>query len=62
MNPQSRVDDMRRRLRQLQEPIYGTKEQLWARLSAAERREAARLAVLDELAERRVAARAGMPS
>ena len=37
MHPDSKVEVMRARLRELAQPIYGTKEALWTRLSRAER-------------------------
>ena len=38
LHPDSRVEDMRTRLKELGVPIYGRKDELWARLSDAERR------------------------
>jgi hypothetical protein len=37
LHPDSKVDAMRARLRELDMPIYGTKEVLWTRLGRAER-------------------------
>lgn len=37
LHPDSKVEVMRARLRELDQPIYGTKEALWTRLSRAER-------------------------
>ena len=37
LHPDSKVDMMRARLKELDMPIYGTKEVLWTRLSRAER-------------------------
>ena len=42
LGPQSRVDLLRHRLRQLGEAIWGTKEQLWQRLLKAENKRAQR--------------------
>ena len=36
LGPRSHVDTLKARLRELREPIYGTKQQLWVRLQKAE--------------------------
>ena len=55
-------DALRGRLRELGEPIYGTKEELHARLVAAEHREDQRLQELAVLKERQEAMAAGQPA
>merc|ERR1712015_171420 len=59
--PGSRVDLPRARLKQLGEPIYGTKEVLWTRLSKAESALKARQDALREAAARHEAMAAGAP-
>ena len=61
LGPDSRVEALRARLRELREAIYGTKNELWVRLSKAETREQARLDVMAELGQRHAAATAGAP-
>jgi len=60
IGPNARVDVMRARLVQLKQPVYGTKQELWARLSKAERAHAAVLARDRELAERHAARAEGL--
>ena len=59
LHPGSRIKDMQARLRELMQPIYGNKEQLWERLSKAEERHAKHLVYMGELERRQEAARQG---
>ena len=52
LHPDSRVDDLRARLQELMQPIYGTKEILWTRLSKAEKEFKAHRDKMQELRER----------
>ena len=52
LHPDSKVETMRARLRELDQPIYGTKEVLWTRLSRAEKVNRAHQEKLIELRER----------
>ena len=62
LHPSSTQAAMKARLKVLGEPIYGAKDVLWARLSKAETREAARRAVSIELQRRHELAAAGEAS
>ncbi|CAK0790198.1 unnamed protein product, partial [Prorocentrum cordatum] len=52
LHPSSRVEDMRARLKEMGQPIYGRKDELWARLSDAERRLTAHHLKMKELERR----------
>ncbi|CAK0827956.1 unnamed protein product [Prorocentrum cordatum] len=52
LHPSSRVEDMRARLKEMGQPIYGRKDELWARLSDAERRPTAHHMKMKELERR----------
>ncbi len=52
LHPDSRLEAMRARLPELDQPIYGTKEILWTRLSKAEKVNKAHQEKLKELRER----------
>ena len=55
VGPESRVDLLKARLKELHEPIWGTKQQLWTRLAKAEAREKARRDELDAAVQRQEA-------
>ncbi len=61
LGPGSSVVDFKQRLKELGQPIYGENALLWWRLADAERRESARLAVIEEASRRRAAMREGQP-
>jgi hypothetical protein len=59
LQPWSLVADMKARLKELVLPIYGDKDTLWGRLVEGERREEARLAVVEEAQKRQQSMRDG---
>ena len=61
LGPDSRVEALRARPRELRKAIYGAKNELWVRFSKAETREQARLGVMIELGRRHAAATEGAP-
>ena len=63
LGPGSSVNALKERLEMFGQPIYGEKAILWRRLAAdAERRESARLGVVEEASRRHAAMRGGKPS
>ena len=62
LGPGSSVGNLKQRLTELAQPIYGEKATLWRRLADAERRESARLAVSEEASRRRAGMRGGQPA
>ena len=61
-HPERRVDDVQRRLKELDEASYGTKERLWACRNKAEAARQAHLSHMAELERRRGAARGAADS
>ena len=62
LHPSSGVKEMRARLKEPGAAIYGTKEELWTRLSKAESAQKAHCEHLEELRERHQKAAEGQPS
>ncbi len=62
LGPGSSVGALKQRLKELGQPIYGEKAMLWRRLADAERRESARLGVIEEASRRQAAMRGGQPA
>ena len=62
IQPWSRIVDMHARLRELGAPIYGTKDEVWSRLSKAEAKYAAHKTRLEEMEKRQEAVQAEQPT
>ena len=62
LGPGSGVGALKQRCRELGQPIYGEKAVLWRRLAGAERRESARLGVIEESSRQQAAMRGGQPA